>query len=216
MEQKICIASDSLLIGESLCRQLEDNTQFSTNINLFFYERELMSFIKNNKQAMVIIFSRMKDVTANDLLEKIKSVSRFIKVILIDNNVERLKFLISTKRDICKGVLFHDIGMGELFHCLREVLDSRDYVSSQLRFGSENIMYKSFIEGVGGLSSREKEIFELIGQGNSTQQICVILCISPATINNHKTNLCNKLHIGRKELYTTAVQYKHYLNTILN
>lgn len=216
MEQKICIASESLLIGESLCRQLEDNTQFSTNINLFFYERELIQFIKNNKQAMVIIFSRMKDVTANDLLEKIKSVSRFIKVILIDNNVERLKFLFSTKKDICKGVLFHDIGMGELFHCLREVLNSRDYISSQLRFGSDNVMYRNFIDGVDRLSIREKEIFELIGQGNSTQQICEMLCISPATINNHKTNICNKRNIPRKELYTTAVQYKHYLNTMLN
>jgi|SRR5690606_7503464 len=211
---KICIASDSLLIGEALCRQLEAGHQ--SGINLFFYEKELLNFVEANKTALVVLFSRLKDVTTHDILNKIKQISRQSRVILIDNNIARLKYILSTQGDVCKGILFHDIGAGELLHCLSEVTNARGYISSQVKFFHQVDDLTGIVNAVNQLSPREKEIFQLIGEGCTSTQVADRLYISTTTVNNHKTNLCNKLGLARKDLYSAAVKYKEYLIKIFN
>ncbi len=165
---------------------------------------------------MVVFFSRLKDVTTHEIIEKIKFLGYQIKIVLIDSNIARLKYLLSTQNDICKGVLFHDIGAGELMHCLSEVINSRDYISSHVKFFNQSEGYELLIKLVDSLSPREKEIFEMIGSGFSTSQVASSLYISPTTINNHKTSLCFKLRVTRKDLYSIAVKYKEYANQIFN
>lgn len=209
---KICIASDSLLIGEALSVQLQSS--FCKQINLFFYERDLLEFIELNKQALIVLYSRLRDIAMYDLLDKIKRVSKSIKIVLIDNNFERLNYFLSTKKEVCRGVLFHDIGTGELLHCLTEVANSRDYISTSIKAFRSKRNYMKIATDVVILSKREKEIFKLIGDGYSSLQIAGKLFISATTINNHKTNICSKLGISRKELYSAAIKYKEYMDFI--
>jgi two-component system, NarL family, response regulator NreC len=45
------------------------------------------------------------------------------------------------------------------------------------------------------LSPREQQVFDLIGKGNTTKEIAVILNLSTATIGNHRKSICHKLDI---------------------
>ena len=184
--------------------------------NLFFYERDLLEFIASNKQALIVLYSRLRDSAMHDLLDKIKRVSKSIKIVLIDNNFERLNYFLSTKKEVCWGVLYHDIGTVELLHCLTEVANSRDYVSTNIKAFRSERNYTKIAADVVELSKREKEILKLIGDGYSSLQIADKLFISATTINNHKTNICNKLSISRKELHFAAIKYNEYMEFILN
>lgn len=46
------------------------------------------------------------------------------------------------------------------------------------------------------LSEREREVLQLVAEGNSTTQISKILCLSPKTVDTHRTNLRRKLQIS--------------------
>ena len=46
------------------------------------------------------------------------------------------------------------------------------------------------------LSDREQEIFRLVIDGNSSREIADILCISPKTVEKHRSNICRKLEIS--------------------
>jgi DNA-binding NarL/FixJ family response regulator len=48
--------------------------------------------------------------------------------------------------------------------------------------------------GVEGLSDREMEIFQMIGQGRSVREIADKLCLSPKTIETHREHI--KLKLG--------------------
>jgi DNA-binding NarL/FixJ family response regulator len=48
------------------------------------------------------------------------------------------------------------------------------------------------------LSEREQQVFRLIVEGNSTKKIADILCVSPKTVEKHRSNLMKKL--GVKDL----------------
>jgi len=49
------------------------------------------------------------------------------------------------------------------------------------------------------ITPREREVLSLVGKGKTTKEIAGILCLSPATIGNHRRSLCRKL-----DLHSTA------------
>jgi DNA-binding NarL/FixJ family response regulator len=53
--------------------------------------------------------------------------------------------------------------------------------------------------GYETLTSREQEIFALLAEGQSLKHIAARLCISPKTVENHRTSIMRKL-----ELHTTV------------
>jgi DNA-binding NarL/FixJ family response regulator len=58
------------------------------------------------------------------------------------------------------------------------------------------------------LSDRELEVFQLMGQGQSTAQIAAALKLSPSTIATHRTHIQEKLNLKNlTELMRRAVQW---------
>ena len=56
------------------------------------------------------------------------------------------------------------------------------------------------MKGVNILTSREKEIFELLIDKNTTMDIADSLCISEKTVRNHISNVIQKLGVkGRTQ-----------------
>ncbi len=51
------------------------------------------------------------------------------------------------------------------------------------------------VRGYDLLSEREQQIFRLVAEGNSTNQIAEVLCVSPKTVEKHRTNIMKKLGI---------------------
>lgn len=51
------------------------------------------------------------------------------------------------------------------------------------------------VRGYDLLSEREQQVFRLMVEGNSTNQIADVLCVSPKTVEKHRGNVMNKLGI---------------------
>jgi len=51
-------------------------------------------------------------------------------------------------------------------------------------------------EGYQGLSERERQVFMLLVEGNSSASISGILCISPKTVEKHRANISSKLGLN--------------------
>lgn len=61
----------------------------------------------------------------------------------------------------------------------------------------------------GSLTDREREIFQLVVEGKTNAQIADILCISPKTVDNHRTRLMEKLGAhSTAELVRYAAKHK--------
>ena len=60
------------------------------------------------------------------------------------------------------------------------------------------------------LSSREKEILRLIGEGKTSQEIAEQLFIGKSTVDTHRKNILKKMHIhGKTDLIRFAVERKY-------
>lgn len=61
--------------------------------------------------------------------------------------------------------------------------------------------------GYDTLSEREQQIFRLVAEGNSTNQIADVLCVSPKTVEKHRTNIMKKLSLkDRLDMVKYAVK----------
>ena len=59
------------------------------------------------------------------------------------------------------------------------------------------------------LTDREREVFQLVVEGKTNAQIADMLCISPKTVDNHRTRLMEKLGIhGTADLVRFAAKHK--------
>ena len=62
--------------------------------------------------------------------------------------------------------------------------------------------------GLDELTPREKQILQLIAQGNSNKDIAALLNLSVNTVSVHRNNLMHKMRIHRTaELVLCAVRY---------
>jgi DNA-binding CsgD family transcriptional regulator len=66
---------------------------------------------------------------------------------------------------------------------------------------SENNHTASKISGNcqrGALTSREREVLELLADGKTTREIASMMCISHATVRNHVQHMLHKLHVHNR------------------
>ena len=100
---------------------------------------------------------------------------------------------------------------------IRQVLDGKMYVSPELY---ERILQKFSHRGEGPppsildqLSEREREVFELIGQGYGTRQIAEKLAMSIKTVETHRQHIKGKLKMESTfELVQRAIRWVHHEN----
>jgi DNA-binding NarL/FixJ family response regulator len=57
--------------------------------------------------------------------------------------------------------------------------------------------------GFDDLSSREREVLKLIAEGYRTKDIAECLCISPKTVEKHRSNLMDRLNLRSVSALTT-------------
>jgi DNA-binding NarL/FixJ family response regulator len=100
----------------------------------------------------------------------------------------------------------------ELTAGIRSVYRGDSYLSSSVtRLLVENYQHTAgdrvSKDPYNRLTAREREIFKLLAEGHSTQEIANILVITPKTVEGHKTNLMLKLGVhNRVELVKAALR----------
>jgi len=101
------------------------------------------------------------------------------------------------------GYLLKNVPPEVLLTAMRQVLEGRPYVSPEIAamlidsFVARNA--REPVQGQSGLSERELAVLAHIAHGATCREIAGRLCISPKTVETHKTNIKRKL-----EAKTTA------------
>lgn len=87
----------------------------------------------------------------------------------------------------------------ELLEAIRSVVVGKYYLSSEVQASVIEAFVQSKRdqpqekEALDQLSDREKQVFHLLIEGNSSNQIGDILCISPKTVDKHRANIAKKI-----------------------
>ena len=99
-----------------------------------------------------------------------------------------------------RGYIMKEAGGEKLLNAMRHVLSGRVYVSEQISATLLDSMSGQRPRGsdspIKKLSDREFEVFQLIGQGKSTNDIARQLHLSPKTVDVHRAHIREKLQLS--------------------
>lgn len=96
------------------------------------------------------------------------------------------------------GYLFKDSAVYELEKALTEVIHGRQYLDSHISKEALNLYMKKMTQDgapVEVLTPRQREILQLIAEGNNTKEIAYRLNVSAKTIETHRAQLMERLAI---------------------
>jgi DNA-binding NarL/FixJ family response regulator len=93
----------------------------------------------------------------------------------------------------------------ELFQALAAIMKGERFISPMLSLAAADLLAEE--SGNSQLTSREREVLQLIAEGHNTTEIAELLAISPHTATRHRANLMQKLDAHTQAgLIRTAIE----------
>jgi len=160
--------------------------------------RAVVKLVQEKTPQVVIMDISMPDLNGIEATRLILSESPGIKVIALSMHSDSL-FVLNMFKAGAAGYLLKDCALEELVKAVRTVLSRKIYLSP----GISDIVIKDFVIGWSPpessaysiLTTREREVLQLMAEGRNTNQIAESLCVSVKTVEAHRKQLMNKLDI---------------------
>jgi len=97
-----------------------------------------------------------------------------------------------------RGYLLKDSAGAEVVDAVRVVHAGRRYLSQKIAATviDDYIAERHRTSPLESLSSRERQILQLVAEGKSSAEIAAILFLSPKTVDTYRSRLMHKLDIG--------------------
>jgi two-component system response regulator NreC len=163
---------------------------------------EAIEFAKKLVPDLVLMDIGMRHLNGLEATREIKKLFPSMKVLVL-TMYDNEEWIFQILKAGASGYLIKDSAMNDLTSALRAVYQGDSYLSPSI---SKKVIEEYIRKAESGekkgvedlLSGREREILQLIAEGNSIPQISNLLCISKKTVEAHKTHIMEKLNIRDK------------------
>lgn len=164
--------------------------------------REAVKLVQKQKPDMVIMDVAMPDLNGLEAVRQILSTHPHIKVIALSMHADR-RYVTGMLSAGASGYILKHCAFEELVHAIRIVLANQVYLSpdvagivvKELAQSKSPRARKSPTNYSQLLTSREREVLQLIAEGHSAREIAQRLHLSVKTIETHRRQMMEKLEI---------------------
>ncbi|MBN2578814.1 MAG: response regulator transcription factor [Pirellulales bacterium] len=170
---------------------------------------EALALLETVYPDAAIIDISLKSGHGLELIAQIKAKNENIRM-LVSSMHDELLFAERALRAGALGYLPKQEPIEKLIEALRQVLRGEIYLSPRMANRMMHVLIGQSVDGdpIKSLSNRELEVFEMIGQGMTTQNIARKLELSAKTIETHREKIKSKLNLKNSaELNRRAVQW---------
>ncbi|PKM46603.1 MAG: DNA-binding response regulator [Gammaproteobacteria bacterium HGW-Gammaproteobacteria-1] len=162
--------------------------------------REGIALVRQLRPDIVVMDITMPRLNGIDATRHILAENRAPKVIALSMHAHR-HLVQGILREGASGYLLKECAFDELVHALRVVVERGQIYLSP---GIANVVVHGFLHkadredatgGVPALTSREREILQLVVEGNSNDQVGRLLNMSGRTVEKHRAQIMGKLKV---------------------
>jgi len=197
MKIKILLVDDHKILRDGICSIVKG-----------YPDMEVIGEAENGKKALRLVEELSPDVVIMDIsmpdLNGIEATRRIIanhpniKVIALSMHHDK-QFVSEIFKAGASGYLLKDCAFDELEHAVNIVMDGKTYINPQIA----SLVIESLVnqpqatsqKAFSLLTDREREVLQLIAEGQSTKEIATKLSVSAKTIESHRRQVMGKLNI---------------------
>jgi two-component system response regulator NreC len=195
---KILVADDHAVVREGL-RQLLNSQPDMEVVGEAEDGREALEKAKSLRPDVTILDIAMPRLSGLEAVHLIKEAVPDTGIVVLSMHKKEAY----VHRVLASGALAYVLKASpssDVLQAIRAVHRGEYFLSSQIRAEVistylESRREKPSVRGYDLLSDREQQVFRLIVEGNSTNDIADVLCISPKTVEKHRANVMKKLGI---------------------
>ena len=201
-EIKILLVDDHKLLRDGLRNIIEKKSNMQV-IGEASDGREAIKTASKLKPNVIVMDVAMPGLNGIEAAKQIHKIEPEIKIIGLSMHSGK-QFIQGMFKAGAFGYLLKDGDADELIVAISTVIEGKRYLSKEINqeFLKELKDDKNLKKVL--LSSREKEVLQLIAEGKSSKEIAEILFLSPKTIDVHRNNIMRKI-----DLYTISELTKY-------
>ncbi|MBL3658869.1 response regulator transcription factor [Fulvivirga sediminis] len=191
---RILIVDDHKVVRDGVAMYLEDNPSYEI-VGLLASGKEAIDAVEKNDLDLVIIDINMDEMDGIETTRKVMDINPNIKVLALTmhNDYQHIKAMMDAG---ARGYVLKSCDEVEMRSAIETILNDDIYYSSEVGQTVMNNLAKKKNKISGDASTpltpREKEIYKLILEEYSNQEIADKLFISVRTVEVHKRNLLEK------------------------
>jgi two-component system, NarL family, response regulator NreC len=202
---RVLLVEDQILLREGLKTLLS----FETDLEVIGEAGNGLEGIRQVDKLqpdLVLMDLSMPIMGGIEAIKEIRSKWKDIKIVALTVN-ETEEYISASLKAGANGYVLKDSTKDELLRAIREVMAGKRVLSP---LASEKII-EGYLEGQKGkpvltawdtLTLREREVLKLIGEGYRNKAIADFLCISPNTVEKHRSNIMVKLNLHSSSALT--------------
>lgn len=205
---RVLLADDHNIVLEGLSRLLGEDFEIVGSVE---DGRALVDQSAILHPDVIVTDISMPQLNGIEAARQIKRTDNNVKIVFLSMHQDVIYALEAFEAGASGFVLKHSV-TAELITAIREAMKGRSYVTPLIA----GKLIRTFQEGgtpkkevVADISPRQREILQLLAEGNSVKQIAAILNISARTVEFHKYRMMKQLDIKTSaDLIQFAVKHR--------
>ena len=159
---------------------------------------QTLEIARREKPDVIIMDIAMPDINGIEATRQLKSEMTDIKIVALSMHSDR-RFVTEILKAGASAYVLKQSAFEDLEKAIKTVMVNRTFLSADILetvvgdYVSQ--LTKSKYEAYRQLSNRERQVLQLIAEGNSTKEIAYKLHVSVKTIESHRQNIMTKLNI---------------------
>jgi DNA-binding NarL/FixJ family response regulator len=206
MGLRILIADDHTIIREGLRALIEKEADLEV-VAEAGNGREALQLAHEHHPDLVVMDISMPEMNGIEATRCIINELHDVRILALSMETDR-RFVVEVLKSGATGYVLKDAAFSELATAIRAVAANETYLSNRI----SELLIKEFIQKIPDevsvtyerLSSREREILQLIAAGKNSKELAFAFDVSLKTIENQRHTIMKKL-----DLYSVAELTKY-------
>ena len=191
---RVLLADDHKIVLDGLKSLLEPEFELAGTVG---DGRALVSAVEQLHPDVIVVDISMPLLNGIEAVRQIKKLDKQVKVVFLTMHPD-VTYAIRAFEAGASGYVLKHSAASELLTAIHEAIKGRTYVTPMIA-GELVQAYKGGTyrqtEEAQQLTQRQREILQLLVEGNSAKEIANLLNISPRTVEFHKYNMMSKLKL---------------------
>jgi len=193
----IVLADDHEIVREGLSALLSSQSGIEV-VGFACNGHEAIQLVHEQSPDLVVMDVAMPDMNGIEATRQMLRHSSEIKVLALSVHSDK-RFIVEMLKAGASGYLLKDCAFDELAHAIEVIMSGQIYLSPSIA----GVVVDDYMERISDeessvfsvLTTREREVLQLLTEGHSTKDVAGRLHLSVKTIETHRQNIMNKLNI---------------------
>lgn len=204
---RVLLADDHKIVVEGLRTLLESEFELVGTVE---DGRALVAAAKKHRPDVIVADISMPLLNGIEAAEQLRKADPRVKIVFLTMHPDVMYASRAFEAGASGYVLKHS-APSELVTAIREALKGRTYVTPMIaKDVLQALMDRARRPGdaLHGLTSRQREVLQLVAEGHSAKEIASVLDISPRTVEFHKQRMMEDLGVqSTAELIQFAIKH---------